>query len=110
MAIRFDGREAVTHWAVLEPLKGATLLECRLETGRTHQIRVHMAFLGHPVLGDAQYGATGGFGPAHDDERLRAIALHSRSLSFRDPTSREDVTVEAPLPAPWRALDLPAAT
>ncbi len=105
-----DGREAVLRYVARGGGPWGTWLEVELETGRTHQIRVQAASRGHPVLGDAQYGATGGFGPAHDDERLRAIALHSRSLSFRDPTSREDVTVEAPLPAPWRALDLPAAT
>ena len=56
MAIREGGRRAVTHWRVLEELRGATYIEARLETGRTHQIRVHMASLGHPVLGDPVYG------------------------------------------------------
>ncbi len=102
-----DGREAVLHYAVRGRGPWGTWLEVELETGRTHQIRVQAASRGHPVLGDAQYGAVGGFGPRHDDERLRAIALHARSLSFRDPTSREDVTVVAPLPAPWQELGVP---
>jgi RluA family pseudouridine synthase len=105
-----DGREAVLDYAVRGGGPWGTWLEVELATGRTHQIRVQAASRGHPVLGDVQYGATGGFGPQPDDDRLRAIALHSRSLSFRDPTSREDVTVVASLPAPWRALGLPAET
>ena len=104
-----DGREAVLHYARRGGGPWGSWLEVELETGRTHQIRVQAASRGHPVLGDAQYGATSDFGPRHDDERLRAIALHSRSLSFRDPTSREDVTVVAPLPAAWLALALPPA-
>jgi RluA family pseudouridine synthase len=100
--IASDGREAVLRYTVRGHGPWGTWLEVELETGRTHQIRVQAASRGHPVLGDTQYGASSGFGPLHDDERLRAIALHSRSLSFRDPTSREDVTVVAPLPAPWR--------
>jgi 23S rRNA pseudouridine1911/1915/1917 synthase len=99
-----DGREAVLSYVVRGHGPWGSWLEIALETGRTHQIRVQAASRGHPVLGDLQYGASGDFGPLQEDERLRAIALHSRSLSFRDPTSREDLTVVAPLPAPWREL------
>jgi 23S rRNA pseudouridine1911/1915/1917 synthase len=105
-----DGREAVLHYVVRGQGPWGTWLEVELGTGRTHQIRVQAASRGHPVLGDAQYGASGGFGPVQDDERLRAIALHSRSLGFRDPTSREDVTVVAPLPASWEVLGLPTSS
>jgi 23S rRNA pseudouridine1911/1915/1917 synthase len=98
------GREAVLRYVVRGGGAWGSWLEIELETGRTHQIRVQAASRGHPVLGDAQYGAAGAFGPRHDDDRLRAIALHARSLSFRDPTSREDVTVTAALPPPWSDL------
>jgi 23S rRNA pseudouridine1911/1915/1917 synthase len=90
MAIRFDGREAVTHWAVLEPLKGATLLECRLETGRTHQIRVHMAFLGHPVLGDPLYGPKKSPFPVKGGQ-----LLHAGVLGFTHPSTGERMRFEA---------------
>jgi len=102
-----DGREAVLRYTVRGRSAWGTWLEVELATGRTHQIRVQAASRGHPVLGDAQYGATASFGPAHDDVRLRTIALHARRLCFRDPTSREDVTVVAPLPGAWQALGLP---
>ncbi len=86
------------------PLDGAawgSFLEIELETGRTHQIRVQAASRGHPVLGDKQYGSTVAFGPQFEDERLNAIALHARSLTFRNPETRETVTVVAPLPEYW---------
>lgn len=82
-------------------------LEVQLETGRTHQIRVQAASRGHPVVGDWQYGATQPFGEQFDDERLRAIALHARQLSFRHPMFDETVDVIAPTPAAWNELSLP---
>lgn len=96
-----DGKVAVTHVRVLERFAGAALVECRLETGRTHQIRVHLAeMLGTPVLGDPLYGRA----PA--DASLRAMAdrlghqaLHARRLGFVHPTSQAMVRFEAPLPA-----------
>ena len=76
-------------------------LEIELETGRTHQVRIQAASRGHPVLGDFQYGSKAPFGPQHDDERLRAIALHARTLAFRHPTSKQRVSVTAPPPEFW---------
>jgi RluA family pseudouridine synthase len=96
-----DGREAVLHYRVLATREWGSWLEIELETGRTHQIRVQAASRGHPVLGDALYGAPGLFGPAHEDERLRAIALHGRNLTFRHPMTQEIVSITAPLPDEW---------
>lgn len=89
---RKNGREAVTHWTVLGRYPGYTHIQCRLETGRTHQIRVHMASLGHPLLGDVVYGAR------KPVPGLAGQCLHARRLSFVHPRSRERVTVECPLP------------
>lgn len=75
MAIVSGGREAQTHWRVLEPLRGATLVECVLSTGRTHQIRVHMASLGHPVLGDPVYGPKKSPYPVEGGQLLHAFRL-----------------------------------
>ena len=75
-----------------------------METGRTHQVRIQAASRGHPVLGDAHYGSTEPFGTPHDDHRLRAIALHARSLSFRHPKTREIVAVTAPVSDDWQVL------
>lgn len=90
MAIVPGGREARTHWRVLEPLKGATLLECVLSTGRTHQIRVHMASLGHPVLGDPVYGPKKSPYPVEGGQ-----LLHAFRLGFRHPTTGKDMLFEA---------------
>lgn len=89
---RKNGREAVTHWAVLGRYPGYTHIQCRLETGRTHQIRVHMASIGHPLLGDVVYGAK------KPVPGLAGQCLHARRLSFVHPRSGERVTVECPLP------------
>ena len=102
-----EGREAVLHYRVLTTREWGSWLEIDLETGRTHQIRVQAAARGHPVLGDALYGAVGLFGPAHENERLRAIALHGRSLTFRHPMTQEVVSITAPVPDAWRTLELP---
>ena len=96
-----EGRHAALQYRVLKSFEWGTWLEIELETGRTHQIRVQAASRGHPVLGDRQYGSTKLFGPQFEDERLQAIALHARSLTFRDPLSRETVTVVAPLENYW---------
>ena len=86
------GREAVTHWKVLARYPGFTHVQCRLETGRTHQIRVHMASIGHPVLGDLVYGNKKPY------LGLEGQCLHARRLSFRHPQGGETLTVECPLP------------
>ncbi|MGA2035626.1 MAG: RNA pseudouridine synthase [Thermoguttaceae bacterium] len=99
------GRRAVLHYRVLTTGPWGAWLEIELETGRTHQIRVQAGSRGHPVLGDAQYGSSTAFGPQYEDVRLQAIALHARSLMFRDPTTREIVTVTAPLAQYWPAPD-----
>ncbi len=101
-----QARHAVLRYRTLAAAEWGTWLEIELETGRTHQIRVQAASRGHPVLGDAQYGSTISFGPQYDDERLRAIALHARSLRFRHPKSREMVFVRAPPSQDWIALGL----
>ena len=93
MAVDPQGRAAVTHYAVLERFGAATHIRCRLETGRTHQIRVHLAHLGHPLLGDTVYGARRPY------PGLAGQCLHARRLSFVHPRSGERVTVECPLPA-----------
>jgi len=99
-----DARLAVLHYRALDAGPWGSWLEIHLETGRTHQIRVQAASRGHPVLGDFQYGSSVPFGPRHDDERLRAIALHARTLAFQHPMSREPVSVTAPVPEEWLSL------
>ncbi len=89
-----NGREAVTHWSVLARYPGYTHVECRLETGRTHQIRVHLASIGHPLLGDTVYGAK------KPVPGLAGQCLHARRLRFIHPSTGEPVELECPLP-PW---------
>lgn len=106
------GKIAILRYRVRARLEGvgangATWLEIALETGRTHQIRVQAASRGHAVLGDHQYEAATPFGPATDEPRDRAIALHARELVFRHPMRDETVTVTAPLPDYWGPLELP---
>ena len=97
MAIRppGQGRRAVTRFGVLERFKNFTLVQCRLETGRTHQIRVHMSSLGHPVVGDTVYGR-GRPLPAVD---IQGVALHAARLAFVHPATQERMEFSAPLPA-----------
>ena len=107
MAVVADGRgkRAVTHYRLVSPLREASLIECRLETGRTHQIRVHMASIGHPLLGDAAYGRTR---PAH-----RALlaqlgfarqALHAARLGFIHPVTSCAMSFDSNIPADMQAL------
>ena len=92
MAVVADGRSAVTHWSVLERFPGFTYVECRLETGRTHQIRVHMAHIGHPILGDTVYGAK------KPVPGLRGQCLHAAGLRFLHPRTGEPVELWCDLP------------
>ena len=93
MAIdRRSGRAAVTHWEVLARYRGYTHVRCRLETGRTHQIRVHMESVGHPVAGDLVYGRR------QPEKGLRGQCLHARELEFSHPRSGERIRLSCPLP------------
>lgn len=93
MAINYkNGKEAITHYRVLERFGNATYIECQLETGRTHQIRVHMASIGHPLLGDTTYGSSKN--PYH----LQGQALHAMVLGFLHPVTNEYMEFTAPLP------------
>ena len=87
-----NSRHAVTHWRVLERFPGYTLLECRLETGRTHQIRVHMAYRNHPIVGDTVYGRP------KPELGQDSQCLHARALTFRHPRTGETMTLTCPLP------------
>ncbi len=97
---RGGGRRAVTRYRVLERFPRFTFLEARLETGRTHQIRVHMASLGHPVVGDEIYGRA----KARPPVALAGVALHAVELGFRHPITQERVEFSAPLPARMEQL------
>ncbi|WP_439532846.1 RluA family pseudouridine synthase [Polymorphobacter sp.] len=101
IAIVADGRgkRAVTHYRVTRALPGAAVIECRLETGRTHQIRVHMASIGHPLLGDQAYGRTpGGLATVLDALGFARQALHAATLGFIHPLSGTQISFESPLP------------
>lgn len=92
------GKEAVTHYRVLERFGSFTYLECRLETGRTHQIRVHMASIGHPLLGDTVYG------PAKCPYKLQGQTLHAGVLGFIHPGTGQYMEFQAPLPEYFEEL------
>ena len=96
--VRSGGKRAVTHYRVLERFGNYTYIECRLETGRTHQIRVHMASLGHPLLGDEIYGR------AKSPFKLEGQTLHAMVLGFIHPTTGEYLEFEAPLPEYFEKL------
>lgn len=94
-----NGKKAITHYTILENLNNKyALIECSLETGRTHQIRVHMASIHHPLLGDNIYG------PEKDPFHLEGQALHARVLGFIHPTSKQYVEYEAPIPEYFKQL------
>ncbi len=88
-----QGKRACTHWQVLERFGRFTLLACRLETGRTHQIRVHMAHIGHPLAGDPVYG------PRSVIRELQGQCLHAKELGFRHPVTGQEMRFDSPLPA-----------
>jgi 23S rRNA pseudouridine1911/1915/1917 synthase len=87
-----NSRRAVTHWEVIERYAAFTHIRCRLETGRTHQIRVHMAHIGHPLLGDMVYGA------GKPEKGLEGQCLHAKKLRFVHPRTGEHIELETPLP------------
>ena len=87
-----NGKRAVTHYKVLQRVRDYTYIECRLETGRTHQIRVHMASIGHPLLGDEVYSNR------KSPYKLQGQTLHAKILGFRHPSTGEYIETEAPLP------------
>ena len=92
MAVVANGKNAITHYKVLEQYKGYSLVEFKLETGRTHQIRVHMASIGHPLLGDDLYG------PTKCPYKLTGQSLHAETLGFIHPVSLDYIETKAPLP------------
>ena len=98
MAVVSGGREAVTHWEVIARYPGYTHVRCRLETGRTHQIRVHMAHIGHPILGDTVYGAK------KPVPGLTGQCLHAVGLRFAHPRTGEVVELSCPLPDEFTAM------
>ena len=100
------GKHAVTHYRTRTPMSGAALVECKLETGRTHQVRVHMAAKGFPLLGDPVYG---GKGPKEEQQLLRTLgfrrqALHAAMLQFIHPATKENLAFESPLPGDMQEL------
>ena len=107
MAIVSEGRgkRAVTHYRLIRPLRDAALVECRLETGRTHQVRVHMASIGHALLGDPVYGRPR---PAHREVLKRLgfhrQALHAAELGFKHPVSKENLSFKSALPSDIQEL------
>ncbi|MBD9251538.1 RluA family pseudouridine synthase [bacterium] len=98
MAVVPGGRRAVTHWEVIVRYPGCTHVRCKLETGRTHQIRVHMAYLGHPILGDTVYGAK------KVVPGLTGQCLHAVGLQFIHPRTKDLVSLTCPLPEEFTAM------
>jgi len=107
IAVVADGRgkRAITHWKRLQVLKDAALVECRLETGRTHQVRVHMASLGHPLLGDPVYGRSGKtHGKLLNELQFHRQALHAAELGFTHPVTKIRLSFSSPMPPDMQEL------
>jgi len=98
MAVVEGGREAVTHYKVLKRFKDYTLIECVLETGRTHQIRVHMTYIGHPILGDKLYG------PKNPKIKYEGQLLHAKTLGFIHPTTKEYMEFTSDIPKHFKNI------
>ena len=101
IAVVAGGKRAVTHYRTIEPLTGAALVECRLETGRTHQVRVHMASLGHPLVGDLVYG---GRHPVAERLAFRRQALHAARLGFTHPITCATHVFKSAMPGDMQEL------
>ena len=102
---RGKGKNAVTHWKRLSVLNGAALVECRLETGRTHQVRVHMASIGHPLVGDPVYGRTRAqHRQMLKDLRFERQALHAARIGFVHPVTKSRLSFDSPLPSDMQEL------
>ena len=98
MAITANGKEAITHYEVIERLADAALIKCQLETGRTHQIRVHLAAIGHPLLGDTTYSKQSTSKDLPENIHLARPALHSSHLALTHPTTSQPLAFSSPLP------------
>ena len=99
------GKRAVTHWRRLQPLRDAALVECRLETGRTHQVRVHMASIGHPLVGDPVYGRAGKMHSKLLKElQFHRQALHAAELGFSHPVTKHRLSFSSPMPPDMQEL------
>jgi len=110
MAVRGDGRPAVTHYRVLKRFRAHTLVRVELETGRTHQIRVHLSHIGYPIVGDPDYGGRRRLPAGASPELAAALAgfkrqaLHAARLKLEHPVSGKEMEWEAPLPGDMRGL------
>lgn len=99
------GKRAVTHWRRLELLRDSALVECRLETGRTHQVRVHMASIGHPLIGDPVYGRSGKtHGKLLNELGFHRQALHAAELGFTHPVTKNRLSFASPMPPDMQEL------
>ena len=92
MAVNKNGKNAITHFKVIERFKNYTLLEVKIETGRTHQIRVHLSEIGYPIVGDATYSN------GKNEWKIEGQCLHAKSLKFKHPITGKEIFIEAPLP------------
>lgn len=100
MAVNKNGKNAVTHFKVLERFRNYTLLEVKIETGRTHQIRVHLSEIGYPIVGDAVYSN------GKNEWNIQGQCLHAKSLKFRHPVSGKEMFLEAALPEYFKKVIL----
>ena len=92
MAVNKNGKNAITHFKVIERFRNYTLLEVKIETGRTHQIRVHLTEIGYPIVGDIVYSN------GKNEWGIEGQCLHAKSLKFKHPITEEEMFIEAPLP------------